>query len=203
MQEGLIWKKTLSEVTLSPANTGSATDKVLAASNNSLAYFSEADAFSVSYKSDNFTEARFLGWMVMVDVQKISPDTDDDDFYLDLYLYASQSGRAPTYDADDVAMQRIAVTAHTIVETAGLLQLPYAGAYFIKDLSAPKVRSVGDVRYYLGAAGIVTDDARAAFTAVTTMTVGLSVSAVFCEEAMYAKFGASVNKIVDEYFPEA
>lgn len=202
MAEGLLFKKVLAGATLQLANTGSATDHVLAGSDDDLTYFTESDVFAVATKSDNLKTARLIGWLVMVDFNKLSPDTDKQALISKLLAYSSSNGRSSAYDPDDPAMAVINVLSRVIAEGANQLTMPYAGPYFIPEFSAPVVRSTSTVRQYIGFAGVTEQLDYGAFTAVSTATIDLAIAPVFVEESVYSKFGASVRKIMDEYFPE-
>jgi hypothetical protein len=125
----------MTEGTVSVANTGAATDTVCVKDSASLFSFVRSALFNSTLQNENKESQALVGFALLVDHTKTSPDTDDGsiEFIMD---YRHRTGGAPTYAKAGYGRLDIQLESHSVVEAAGLGDLPYAGP-FILALSSP------------------------------------------------------------------
>lgn len=198
---GKVRFKALTEGTISLQNTGATTDTVIGADDASLFSFARSTLFNATVQNENKEEQALVGYIVMVDHTKTSPDTDSGNTRIHIN-FRVRSGGSPTYAQAGYGKKEIILDSFKVVEAAAQLTMPYAGPFLI-PLHFPIIckRNESVLEYLASSTTIYRTTANYptfnAHTVVTTYTIKVAAYAVLVDTEVLGQY-----KSLDQFWNE-
>lgn len=196
LKDGSIRFHALTEGTITPVNTGAATDTLITVSSTSLFSFQKSALFNATLQNSDKEQQILIGILFCLDHTTTSPDTDagTTKFWIGLF---HRVGTAPSYSASMLGIDWFSFTSELIV-SGEVAAVPYS-PYFIYPFSEPIICNRGDQEtIYIGqvtmlARCTMASNVLVAHTAVTTYTLKMTAYAVLFDPELASKF----NRVSD------